>query len=126
MPTSPRRLRPIEQGRGFTSESASVRVRPLDLGEPRAVAITSHKHPTFPFIEVRLSDDDEGGIRVQSTVDGATMQRGYSLLLAGVRKCAYSASWSGGSHSEAAQSPQMSCRECGLRSCWISSWMLMA
>jgi hypothetical protein len=54
-------------------------VRPLDLGEPRAVAITTHKHPTFPFIEVRLSDDGEGGIFVESTVDGATMQRGYSL-----------------------------------------------
>ena len=43
------------------------------------MATTTHKHPTFPFIEVRLADDGEGGIRVQSTVDGEPMQRGYVL-----------------------------------------------
>src|SRR5271166_761122 len=41
---------------------------------------TTHKHPTFPFIEVHFSDDGEGETRVASTVDGETMEHGYAIF----------------------------------------------
>jgi hypothetical protein len=42
---------------------------------------TTHKHPTFPFIEVHLSDVGEGETFVASTVDGERMPTNLNAMM---------------------------------------------